>query len=176
MLPHNRSGQKNLITFGTVIFDTSITITVPAIADTDTTISASLSKDGIFVFNGREYSSPGTYTDTLTTYAGCDSVVTFNISAYTPSSIIATATQPLTFSPNPVEAGQDATITLPDDIDLDNITVEIINSSGQPVTNYVLSPATHVIRIPYSSFPMPGIYLVRITTDKIAYTGKLIVE
>lgn len=54
------------------------TMRVPA-ANTSSTINQTICDGTIFVFDGINYTTTGTYTATFTTAAGCDSVVTLNL-------------------------------------------------------------------------------------------------
>lgn len=50
--------------------------------NTDTIINKAICKNSYYNFNGKELNSSGVYVDTLSTYEGCDSVVTLKLSVY----------------------------------------------------------------------------------------------
>lgn len=60
--------------------DTTIYIDIPAIGDVAQTIDSAICEGGYIVF-GKYYAGlPGLYTDSLKTYAGCDSIVSLRLS------------------------------------------------------------------------------------------------
>lgn len=59
--------------------DTTIYIDIPAISDVEQTIDSTICEGGYIVF-GRYYAGlPGLYTDSLKTFAGCDSIVSLRL-------------------------------------------------------------------------------------------------
>lgn len=52
---------------------------VPAIGNRDSIIYDTICRNQVSIFNGRPIRESGTYLDTVPTYAGCDSVITFKL-------------------------------------------------------------------------------------------------
>ncbi|MBM3411627.1 MAG: hypothetical protein FJY18_08365, partial [Bacteroidetes bacterium] len=59
--------------------DSVITLNLSVIQPSSSTINQSICAPNSYLFNGQSYSTSGTYTATLTNAAGCDSVVTLNL-------------------------------------------------------------------------------------------------
>ena len=59
--------------------DTVITLNLTVNQPSSSSISQTICSPNTYSFNGQSYSTTGTYTATLTNAAGCDSVVTLNL-------------------------------------------------------------------------------------------------
>lgn len=65
---------------GRCLEDTTLYITIPAIGDVEQVVDSAIC-EGSYVVFGRYYAGlPGMYTDSLKTFAGCDSIVSLNLS------------------------------------------------------------------------------------------------
>ena len=76
---YNTSGTYTVTLTNAVGCDSVITLSLTVNQPSVTTINQSICAPNSYVFNGQTYSTSGTYTAALTNDAGCDSVVTLNL-------------------------------------------------------------------------------------------------
>ena len=69
--------------------DSIVTLTLTVLSTSSTAISASICSGSSYTFNGQTLSTAGTYIDTLTNAAGCDSIVTLTVT------VLATSATPI---------------------------------------------------------------------------------
>jgi hypothetical protein len=77
--PYTQSGTYTVVLTSQQGCDSTITLNLVIQLPAATTVSASVCYDSTYNFNGTILSAAGTYYDTLTTAAGCDSVVILNL-------------------------------------------------------------------------------------------------
>ncbi|NCV45172.1 MAG: hypothetical protein EBW15_10440, partial [Actinobacteria bacterium] len=71
--------------------DSVITLNLTVNQPSATTITQTICAPNSYTFNGQSYSATGTYTATLTNAAGCDSIVTLNLTVNQPSATAVSA-------------------------------------------------------------------------------------
>ncbi|MCQ2331696.1 MAG: choice-of-anchor J domain-containing protein [Paludibacteraceae bacterium] len=127
-----------------------------------------INKGETYTWNDNTYSKPGDYNETLTSYEGCDSIVTLHLTVI--DGIEENYSMNMAIIPNPVSIGQTTYLTG----EYDSVEkVEVINSLGQVVEVIKCNDE----RIELKDFTVSGIYHVRITMkDGKVYGEKLIVR
>lgn len=142
--------------YPTVVVDTSVTI----------------NRGETYLLGDATLSEPGSYSSTLSTSHGCDSVV--NLTLLVNTGIDAVHALPIIIAPNPVSVSETAYINKSwTAADQQGMTVEILNSLGQIIRRSV--PKTFPVAI--DPIAVSGIYYIRIVTGTgDTYIGKLIVQ
>jgi hypothetical protein len=75
------------------ICDSVVILTLTELNPNTTTFSASICDGGVYDFNGTVLTSSGTYTDSLTSFNGCDSIVTLNLTLPSPIDLLDSTVQ-----------------------------------------------------------------------------------
>jgi gliding motility-associated-like protein len=113
-------------------------ITVQVSAPSASTINATICNGSSYILNGINYNAAGTYTAKLTNRAGCDSIVTLNLT-------VATFKLTLTTTNNPIYAGSPFAAKIAG-------TSTIVNSYWQPPSLFVNDQSQQNITAPNASF------------------------
>jgi gliding motility-associated-like protein len=86
--------------------DSFTILTLAVVSGYSTSINQTICAGSSYLFNGNSYSAAGTYTDTLHSVGGCDSIVTLTLNVALPVSISITQTicgnEPIVFGGQPV--------------------------------------------------------------------------
>ena len=127
--------------------------------------------DNQFTLNDINYTSSGSYTQTITNSAGCDSIITLNLTIENTQSVIAINDfgSSLKYYPNPTK-GQ---ISIELNENFKNISVSILNYMGKVIsTNKFTSENLIKLQLPYSA----GLYFIKIETENKTAILKILKE
>lgn len=161
--------------------DSVVTLTLTVLPTYATTDELTITTDQLPYLYADVYTIPaGTpagqheYIVTLTSTAGCDSIVTLNATIQPENGLSLLGVEQLKVYPNPLRIGESVQI----DYDFtyeekNNLVIEVFNTLGEHV--YINRPVTYPITV--SEFSVSGVYLIRITTGtNKQFQGRIIVK
>ena len=130
-------------------------------------ISDSITAGETYTQYGFNESAAGTYTQSLTTVNGCDSIITLHLAVLTGVNEYKDAQ--ITIAPNP--ARDYVLVTVGDAYE--EIVLDLLDMSGRVLRTLRMSDEETTLRIERGNLPN-GIYMLRITSNKQTITRKVI--
>ncbi len=137
--------------FGSVLLDDECLISTSSISET--------ACDSYTSPSGKTWTVSGTYLDTIPNSAGCDSIMTIDLTFDCPNSLRNSTILPLSIYPNPVKDF----INIELEELCDDLVIEVYDLTGQFITskNY-----KNISRLTYSFEGLKGNYLIKISNTK----------
>lgn len=130
-------------------------------------ISDSITAGETYTQYGFNESAAGTYTQSLTTVNGCDSIITLHLTVLT--GVNEYKDTQITIAPNP--ACDYVLVTVGDAYE--EIVLDLLDMSGRVLRTLRMSDEDTTLRIERGTLPN-GIYMLRITSNKQTVTRKVI--
>jgi hypothetical protein len=155
--------------------DSVVTLNLSLLANSTGTITTTIANGSSYLFNGVNLTQPGVYKDTLTNTAGCDSVVTLNLSVGTAIANIKEATWEMSIYPNPAMSNATVSYTLPTEATI--LDIILVDAQGK----VMMADKVNQPKIT-GSYPLnlkgiaSGLYFVRLTANGYSETRRIVVN
>jgi len=146
-----------------------VIISAPPCAYSTTDVSLAIGTTS-YAWNGTTYTAGGTYSDTLTSAAGCDSVATLNLTIPTGVGVIAHSNATYNFTPTTVDSTTTIALKITNTVGTTNtVSLSGLSAPFSASTNSVVIAANDSVTINISFNPtITGSF-----TDTLSWTGSI---
>ena len=155
--------------------DSVLTLNLTLLSASTGTITTTIETGASYLFNGVNLTQPGIYKDTLTNSAGCDSVVTLDLSVGTSIASIRDATWEMSIYPNP--AMKDATVNYTLPIEATTLEIILFDAQGKVMmadkVNHPKISGTYPLSLQNLA---SGVYFVKLMANGYSETRRVIVN
>jgi hypothetical protein len=155
--------------------DSVVTLNLSLLANSTGTITTTIANGSSYLFNGVNLTQPGVYKDTLTNTAGCDSLVTLNLSVGTAIANIKEATWEMSIYPNPAMSNATVSYTLPTETAI--LDIILLDAQGKVMmadkVNQPKITGTYPLNLKGIA---SGLYFVRLTANGYSETRRIVVN